>query len=250
MSETGKIILVGAGPGDPDLITLKGVKAIQEADVILYDALVSEEILDYAQGAEMVYVGKRGGMKQFSQDRINELIVEYAQKYQRVVRLKGGDSFVFGRGHEEALYAEQRGVKVEIVPGISSFYSVPELQGIPLTRRGINDSFWVVTGTTREHELSSDIEKAARSNATVVILMGMHKLEEICQVFIDQGKEGLPVAIIQNGSRPNERIVMGEVVNLVQVSKKNNMGAPAILVFGEVVRLHPDYLLDYISRNK
>ena len=177
--KTPKLTIVGAGPGDVELITLKAIKALEKADVVLYDALVNEELLQYATKAEIVFVGKRLGCHAYTQDQINELIVSMANRYGHVVRLKGGDPFIFGRGSEEIEYAEQFGVATNIVPGISSALGVPASVGISLTQRQIAESFWVITGTTSNHELSKDVHLASKSNATVVILMGMHKLDEI-----------------------------------------------------------------------
>ena len=237
-----KLTLVGAGPGDPDLITVKGLKALADADVVLYDALAHPDILSYApKRAEKIFVGKRFGVCQFPQEKINELIVEYALKFGHVVRLKGGDPFVFGRGHEEILHAKSFGIITEVIPGVSSSYSVAELQGIPLTRRGVNESFWVLTGTTKDHELSEDIRLAATSTATVVILMGMNKLQEIVDIFKKEGKSELPVAIIQNGSLPTERIALGTVGTIIAESQKQSLAAPAVIVIGEVVRLHEKF---------
>ncbi len=237
MSISPRVTLVGAGPGDPDLISLKGVKALQSADAVLYDALVDESLLEHVpKEAELLYVGKRVGACQFKQEDINKLIVEYAQKYGHAVRLKGGDPFVFGRGQEEKLFVESHGIPVEVVPGISSSYSVPELAGVPLTRRGDNESFWVITGTTRNHELSEDVRLASKSRATVVILMGMRKLEEIVSIFQQEGKGATPVAIIQNGSRPTEKRAFGTVDTIVEEVKEKGMDAPAVIVIGEVVR--------------
>ena len=201
----GKLTVVGAGPGDMDLITLKGVKALQNADVVLYDALVSNELLEYAPKAEKIFVGKRKGCYSYQQAQINDLIVERATLGLHVVRLKGGDPFVFGRGAEEMEHAAAFGVEVDVVPGISSSLSVPASQNIPVTKRGAAESFWVITGTTKEHKLSNDVALAAKSNATVVILMGMSKLGEIMQLFKKEGKEDTPVAIIQNGTTEHEK---------------------------------------------
>lgn len=243
--KTALLTLVGAGPGDPDLITVKGIKALADADVVLYDALAHPDLLKYApERALKIFVGKKKGVCQFKQERINELIVEYALSHGHVVRLKGGDSFIFGRGHEEIVHAQAFNIPTAIVPGLSSFYSVPEMQQVPLTRRGINESFWVVTGTTKDHELSSDIGKAAQSNATVVILMGMHKLDEITAIFSAFGKEDLPVAIIQNGTRPEEKVGLGTVATIRVVVDKEGLSSPAIIVLGEVVKLHPEWVLE------
>lgn len=237
-----KLTLVGAGPGDPELISIKGVKALASADVVLYDALAHPAILEHAPpSAIRIFVGKKVGVCQFKQEDINALIVENAQKHGHVVRLKGGDPFIFGRGHEEILYAKFFGIETAIIPGISSSYSVPELNGIPLTRRGLNESFWVVTGTTRDHELSSDIAIAAQSSATIVILMGMTKLKEIIEIFIQANKGNTPVAIIQNGSLPEEKIAIGKVSTIVSIVEETKISSPAVIVIGEVVALHASF---------
>ena len=236
-----KLTLVGAGPGDPELITLKGIKALSKADVVLYDALVNTELLNYTKKeAKRIFVGKRADSHAYTQEEINRMIVEYALTYGNVVRLKGGDPFVFGRGHEELTYAEAFNIDVEIIPGISSAIAVPELQKIPLTKRGTNESFWVITGTTSNGELSKDIYKAAQSDATVVILMGMSKLKEIVEVFINAGKSATPAAIIRNGSLPDEEIGIAEVGNLLEISETMKLSSPSVIVIGEVVALHPD----------
>src|ERR1700761_2584132 len=168
-----RITLVGAGPGDADLITVKGIKALKTADVVLYDALVNEELLDFApERATKVYVGKRSGDHSFSQEAINKLMIDYALNYGHVVRLKGGDPFVFGRGYEELDFAASYSIPAQVIPGISSSIGVPGLQHIPVTHRGLSESFWVVTGTTAKGAVSKDIYDAARTNATVVVLMG------------------------------------------------------------------------------
>lgn len=233
-----KVTLIGAGPGDPDLITLKGLKALKTADVVLHDALASTELLDYCKpDCVIVNVGKRFAQHSCNQDVINHLIVDYAQQYGQVVRLKGGDPFIFGRGYEELEFAERHGIEVEVVPGISSSYAVPALAGIPLTTRGMSESFWVITGTTKDHSLSNDLSLAAQSSATVVVLMGMHKLPEIVETFAQLGKMDLPVAIIQNGSRPDEKIVTGKVKNILQLAQTEGVGSPAIIVIGKVAQL-------------
>ncbi|WDF70695.1 uroporphyrinogen-III C-methyltransferase [Sphingobacterium oryzagri] len=233
------ITLVGAGPGDPDLITLKGVKAIQQADVILYDALVNEEILDYAKpGCTKIYVGKRAERISTSQDYINKLLVDYALTHGHVVRLKGGDPFVFGRGGEELDYVRQFGIPTAVIPGISSSVGLTGLQQIPLTYRGISESFWVITGATSDGQLSADLQMAAKSTATVVILMGYGKLPQIVELYKAQGKAQLPIALIQNGSLPNERIALGRIDSILDEAEKNLVGVPAIIVVGEVVAKH------------
>ena len=246
-----KLTLVGAGPGDPDLISVKGVKALESAEVVLYDALVHPDLLKYLPAhAIRIFVGKKVGVCQFKQEDINTLIVENALKHGHVVRLKGGDPFIFGRGHEEILYARSFNIETQVIPGISSIYSVPELQGIPLTRRSINESFWVVTGTTKEHELSKDIAIAAQSTATVVILMGMLKLKEITEVFKKEGKSETPIAIIQNGTLSNERIALGTISTIVKIIEEEKISSPAVIVIGEVVSLHKDFVVEISRYNK
>ena len=232
-----KLTVVGAGPGDPELITLKAIKAIKDAKVIMYDALINEALLDYASPEiELIFVGKRKGCYAYQQEQINELIVTRAKSHGHVVRLKGGDPFVFGRGAEELDYAKQYGLETYIVPGISSALAVPAYQGIPLTKRGSSESFWVITGTTKSHRLSNDIFLAAQSTATVVILMGMAKLQEIMAIFSEVGKQDVPVAIIQNGTTENENIGIGTVQTIGDVVKEKQLSSPAIIVIGEVVK--------------
>ena len=237
-----KITLLGAGPGDPELLTLKGVKALQAADVVLYDALTSEVLLDYApKQAIKIYVGKRSGEHSYGQDAINQLMIDYAVNYGHVVRLKGGDPFVFGRGYEELDFAAGHSVPVVVIPGISSAVGVPGLQKIPVTHRGLSESFWVITGTTTNGQISEDIYQAARSKATVVILMGLKKITKITEVFTAAGKSKLPVAVIQNGSTEDEKLIVGTVEDIVAKVNEQRIVAPALLIFGEVVSLHPSF---------
>jgi len=237
-----KVSLVGAGPGDVDLITLKGVKALKDADVILYDALINRELLEYANaGAELIFVGKRKGFHKLTQDQINTLAVEKAFQCGSVVRLKGGDPFIFGRGAEEIDYIESFGIKTEIISGISSAMAVPASQGIALTKRGVSESFWVITGTTSQNKLSQDVYLAAQSTATVVILMGMSKLNEIVALFKKFDKEKIPVAIIQNGTTKNEKIGLGTVDSILEVVAQKKLSSPAVIVIGQVVKESPKF---------
>ena len=230
------IILVGAGPGDPELITLKGMRALQSARVILYDALVSPLLLCHApEGCKLVNVGKRRGKHTFSQDEINQLLVFYAYRYGHVVRLKGGDPYVFGRGHEEVEYAEKRGITTEVIPGISSALAAPASVGIPVTKRGINESFWVVTGTCAQGDIPADMLLAAQSTATVVVLMGMNNLREIVSVFHQHRGALEPAAIIQQATCPEEKFIRGTLANLEALATENDLKAPAVIVIGKVV---------------
>ncbi|WP_119792117.1 uroporphyrinogen-III C-methyltransferase [Flavobacterium anhuiense] len=234
--KTPKLTIVGAGPGDVELITLKAIKVLKSADVVLYDALVNEELLEYAQNAEIVFVGKRLGCHAYTQDQINDLIVSMAKTHGHVVRLKGGDPFVFGRGSEEIEFVENFGIETAIVPGISSALGVPASVGISLTQRKVAESFWVITGTTSDHKLSKDIQLASKSAATVVILMGMHKLDEIISIYQENRNDDLPVAIIQNGTKNSEQKVIGTINTITKLVSEKNISSPAIIVIGEVVR--------------
>jgi len=235
-SKTPKLTIVGAGPGDVELITLKAIKALEIADVVLYDALVNEELLQYATNAEIVFVGKRLGCHAYTQDQINELIVSMANRHGHVVRLKGGDPFIFGRGSEEIEYVEKFGLETAIVPGISSALGVPASVGISLTQRQIAESFWVITGTTSNHELSKDVYLASKSAATVVILMGMHKLDEIISIYKENRTDDLPIAIIQNGTKNTEQKVVGTISSIGNLVAEKKISSPAIIVIGEVVK--------------
>ncbi|MFS4456534.1 uroporphyrinogen-III C-methyltransferase [Maribacter sp. 2304DJ31-5] len=232
----GLLTVIGAGPGDVELITLKAIKALQIADVVLYDALVNDVLLEYAPNAEKIFVGKRRGCYAYQQEQINELIVNRARMRKHVVRLKGGDPFVFGRGAEEMEHAAAQGITVAMVPGISSSLSVPAAQHIPVTKRGAAESFWVITGTTKEHKLSGDIALAAKSNATVVILMGMSKLAQIVSLFKKEGKSETPIAIIQNGTRENEKIGIATIGTIEEEVENRQLANPAIIIIGEVVK--------------
>ncbi len=228
--------LVGSGPGDPELITLKGIKSLQKADVVLYDALACKELLAYAPNALKIFVGKRNGFKAFSQLEIQEVIVNLAKKYKHIVRLKGGDPFVFGRGLEEIDHVEPYGIRTEVIPGITSAISVPSRYGIGVTKRGVSESFWVITGTTSSYQLSSDLKLAAQSSATLVILMGMSKLEKIVSILQDENKGDKPIAIIQNGTTSQEKIGFGIIDNILGIVKEQALSNPAVIIIGEVVR--------------
>lgn len=242
MNMKPKVTLVGAGPGDPELISLKGIKAIKSADVILYDALVDESLLDFArENCTKIYVGKRAEQLSTSQDQINQLLVDYALTHGHVVRLKGGDPFVFGRGGEELDFVSQFDIETAVIPGISSSIGLTGLQKIPLTYRGMSESFWVITGSTTAGKLSEDLYTAVKTNATVVVLMGFGKLTEIVELYRQHGKENLPIALIQNGSTPNEKIIMGTIDDILDETQEKRIGVPAIIVLGEVVSKHPNF---------
>ncbi len=232
-----KVTLVGAGPGDPELMTLKGILALNTADVVLYDALIDPVLLKHAPATALkIFVGKRVGRHSTPQEDTNQLCVELARRHGHVVRLKGGDPFVFGRGGEEIEYIEAFGIPTAVVPGITSAIAVPANLGIPVTKRGLSESFWVVTGTTTAGELSRDLALAAQSTATVVILMGTKKLGEIAETYRKAGKEHHPIAIIQSGTTSEEKITAGYIYDIEQKALENQVEAPAVIVVGEVVR--------------
>jgi uroporphyrin-III C-methyltransferase len=246
-----KLTLVGAGPGDSELITLKGIKALQSADVILYDALANDSLLEYApKEAIKINVGKRKGQHSFKQDEINKLIVELALEHGHVVRLKGGDPFIFGRGYEELEHAKAFGISAEVIPGVSSSIGIAAAVQIPITHRDIARSFWVFTGHTSDGSLPKDLELAAQSSATVVVLMGMGKLVEIVAIFEKYGKSTLPVAIIQNGTTGEQKSVFGQINDIVEKVNESKVSNPAVIIVGDVVGLHPEYMKAYVAEMK
>lgn len=234
----GKVYLTGAGPGDVELLTLKAHRVIKEADVIIYDRLANPEILEMAKdGCEFVYVGKEDGKHTIPQDQINEVIYQEAQKHAIVVRLKGGDPFVFGRGGEEGAYLKERGITFEIIPGITSAISVPAYAGIPVTHRGVAVSFRVVTGHETPNKEASQIPwENFKTDDTIVFLMGLHNLENIASKLIEIGKsKDFPVAVISRGTTKEQRVVVGTLENIAQKAK--GLPTPALIVVGKVVEL-------------
>ncbi|SHE51201.1 uroporphyrinogen-III C-methyltransferase [Pedobacter caeni] len=228
------LFVLGGGPGDPELITLKGYLVLKRAEVILYDNLINKELLKIApKDCKMVYVGKQPYGNYTSQEAIHELIKEYTDTHQVVVRLKGGDPFIFGRGFEEVLFAEEHGIPAHYIPGISSMQAVG-LSGIPLTHRGISESMWVITGTKKDGHLSSDLNCAIRSKATVVIYMGMRKLEEISAIYQNAMLGDMPAAIIQHASLPAQKKVLCKVKDLMVAAANAGLTYPAIIVIGGV----------------
>lgn len=236
-----KIYLIGAGPGDPELLTIKGLKLIRKAKVILYDALSNDELLKYAPSSALkIYVGKRAGQHSLKQEEINLLLVQTALEHDEVIRLKGGDPFIFGRGYEELEYATAFNIEVEVVPGISSSMALPALQKVPLTHRGWSRGFWVLTATTKESKLTAELVLAAQSDSTTVILMGMRKLPQIVKLYQQEGRGNLAVMIVQNGSLPHEKIALGTIDSIEAVVREKELGTPAIIVIGAVVGLHEE----------
>lgn len=232
------VSLVGAGPGDPELITVKGLARLGAADVILYDALVSPQLLEHARrGAQLIDVGKRPGKAHTSQQRIHALLVEHAQAGQRVVRLKGGDPFIFGRGGEEAEALRAAGIPFEVIPGVSSASAVPASAGIPLTHRDCAANFAVITGCRRNGlpiEDCQDWEALARLD-TLVILMGMRRLPEIASQLIAAGRAPTtPAAVIQWGTTLRQQAVTGSLADIA--GRARDLSFPGIIVIGEVVK--------------
>lgn len=247
--KNSKITLVGAGPGDEELLTIKGMKAIQNADVIFYDALVNMNILSHSKdNCRLIYVGKRRGEKRYSQDKINRMMVEEANENRQIVRLKGGDPFVFGRGTEELNYVESYGIKTDIIPGISSALAVPANQGIPLTKRGINESFFVITGTTSDGSVSKDLKFGAQSSSTLIILMGLKNLHTIMQEVILYRDKNCPFAVIQSGTRDDETIFLNTIVNYKEVLNHIDYSKPGIIIIGDTVAEHPAFFEEEIQR--
>jgi len=229
-----QLYVMGAGPGDPELITMKGYKILQKAKVILYDNLANKELLDIADDdCEKLYVGKRPYGDYTSQERILELIKEKAFEKGLVVRLKGGDPFIFGRGYEEMLFAREQGIESFFIPGITSMQA-SGFENIPLTHRSVSESVWMVTGTKKDGRLSADLKLAMQSNATVVIYMGMKKLAEIVQTYTEAGNAEMPAAIIQHASLPQQKSVRGMVKDLPALVEQHHLTHPAIIIIGRV----------------
>jgi len=233
-----KVYLTGAGPGDIDLLTVKALRAVEQADVIIYDRLANPDILlQTKEGCEFIYVGKEDSHHTLPQEEINEVIYQSALKYKNVVRLKGGDPLVFGRGGEEGIYLRERGIEFEFIPGITSAIAVPEYAGIPVTHRGITVSFRVVTGHESKNKDHSQIPwENYKSDDTIIFLMGLHRLKYICKKLIDIGKPAdYPVAVISRGTTPDEKTVVGTLETIYEKAK--DLPTPALIVVGEVVRL-------------
>lgn len=232
------VYLTGAGPGDIELMTLKAARVIKQADVIIYDKLANPEILKMSKdGAKFVFVGKEVGNHSISQENINEIIYQEALKNEIVVRLKGGDPFVFGRGGEEALYLKERGIPFEIIPGITSSISVAAYAGIPVTHRGISCSFRVVTGHETPNKKDSMINwNSFTTDETIIFLMGLHNIKLISQKLLSIGKDKkTPCAVISNGTTKEQKVVVGCLENIAQ--RAENLPTPAIIIIGEVVNL-------------
>ncbi len=240
-TKTGKVFLIGAGPGDPGLITLKGVEALRISDVIIYDYLVNKEILKHARiESEKIYVGKRSNCHSMDQDEINMLIVRHVKDGKVVARLKGGDPFVLGRGGEEAEFALDHGIVYEVIPGVTSAIAVPACAGIPVTHRNISSSVTIVTGHRPSSELNDTInwEGLAKNRGTLVFLMGVTNLKKIASNLLTHGKSpDTPVALISWGCYERQRTLCTDLKNIATKAEQENIKPPAVIVIGEVVRL-------------
>jgi uroporphyrin-III C-methyltransferase len=236
----GKVFLVGAGPGDPKLLTIKAAELLKTAEVVVYDRLVNAEILKLApEGAEKIYVGKRTGKHELTQEKITELLLKKAQEGKRVVRLKGGDPFLFGRGGEEAEALAQNNIAFEVVPGVTSAIAAPAYAGIPLTHRDFASSVAIVTGhRAGDGERSVDWAKLAGSADTLVILMGVESLEGIAGKLVEGGlNPNTPVAVIEQGTLKQQRSVVGKIGTIAKEVKAKGVKPPAVIVVGEVATL-------------
>ena len=236
----GEVYLVGAGPGDPDLLTFKALRLMQRAEVVLYDRLVSEPILEMVRrDAERIYVGKQRSDHAVPQQQINEMLLELAQQGKRVLRLKGGDPFIFGRGAEEIDLLAKNNIPFQVVPGITAASGCASYAGIPLTHRDCSQSVRFITGHLKDGVLDFRWKEFVESQQTLVFYMGLTGLEQICSRLIEHGKNAhTPAALIERGTLPEQRVHIGTIANLPQLVKDNNVTPPTLLIIGDVVSLH------------
>ncbi|MDF2954286.1 MAG: Uroporphyrinogen-III methylase [Thermodesulfobacterium sp.] len=240
----GKVYLVGAGPGDPGLLTLKAKKALEEADVVIYDYLANKRFLNFCkEEAEKIYVGKKGGAHTLPQEEINKLLVKKAEEGKTIVRLKGGDPFLFGRGGEEAEALFEENISFEVIPGITSAIAVPAYAGIPVTHRNYTSTLAIITGHEAEDKEESKIDFSALSKiGTLIFLMGVKNLPNIVKRLMEEGKSPeTPVAVIQWGTLPKQKTTTGTLKNIVEKVKEKGITAPAIIIIGEVVKLREKF---------
>lgn len=232
----GAVYLVGAGPGDPELLTLRAHRLMQYADVIVYDRLVSDGVLDLARrDAELIYAGKAPGDHAMSQDAINELLIRLGKQGKQVIRLKGGDPFLFGRGGEEMLAVEAAGLPCHVVPGITAAAGIGAATGIPLTHRGIARSVTYITGHDKDGEAEADWETLARGGQTIVVYMGLSALPRITEQLLGHGLAGAtPVTVVENGTTPDQRVLAGTVDDIADLVRGGNIDGPALTIIGDV----------------
>jgi uroporphyrin-III C-methyltransferase len=241
MDRKGKVYLVGAGPGDPELLTRKAERVIGSADVILYDALVGAGIYElFPPNVTLIDVGKRADNHTYRQEEINRMLIEQASRYGTVVRLKGGDPYVFGRGGEEAEALAKEGIEFEVIPGISSAVAVPAHAGIPVTHRDYSSSLTIITGheDPAKGRSALNFKALAQMQGTIVILMGVRRLRENTRALMENGKPGdTPVAIIERGTTDKERLTEGTLATIADLAEMHGVEAPAIIVIGDVVKV-------------
>jgi uroporphyrin-III C-methyltransferase/precorrin-2 dehydrogenase/sirohydrochlorin ferrochelatase len=239
-SATGRVYLVGAGPGDAELLTLRAVRLLQQTDVVVYDHLVSNAVLDFvAAGAQRIFAGKRRNEHTLRQEQINALLVQLARAGKHVVRLKGGDPFIFGRGGEEMQALAEHGIAFEVVPGVTAASGVSSYAGIPLTHRDYAQSCLFVTGHLKDGSADLDWPSLVRPRQTVVIYMGLSGLPQICHQMIAHGASpDLPIAVVQDGSIASQKVVTGTLANMPQRVLQAGLVSPCLTLIGEVVKLH------------
>lgn len=238
--KAGEVYIVGAGAGDPDLLTFKALRLMQQADVVLYDALVADEILDLCRrDSDKIFVGKKRADHAKTQDQINELLVKYAKQGKRVLRLKGGDPFVFGRGGEEMIACQEAGVPYQVVSGITAALAAGSYAGIPLTHRGVATSVRFLTGCYQTSEAFDGLKSAYQSDETLVFYMGLHALGKIVDSLLTSGLSAdTPVAIVSNASLPTQQVLIGALDDIVTKNEQAGLSAPAIIIAGNVVKLY------------
>lgn len=239
-TKLGRVYLIGAGPGDPELLTLRAVRLLEKADVVVYDNLVSSEVLAFvSSSAERVYAGKRRNEHTMRQEQINALLVKLAKEGKQVVRLKGGDPFIFGRGGEELQTLAAQGVDFEVVPGITAASGVSSYAGIPLTHRDYAQTCLFVTGHLKDGTADLDWPSLVRLNQTVVIYMGLSGLAEICKQLIAHGSSpDLPIAVVQDGTIKTQKVATGTLSTISSIAVQLGLRSPCLTIIGDVVKLH------------